>query len=262
MILLKALLLGIVEGVTEFLPISSTGHLILVSRLIDYPEELRATFEIFIQLGAILAVVWHFREHLLEILQNARRDREARDLVLKIGLAFLPSVVVGGLFGSAIQASLFSPRVVGVTLLVGGLVLIVIERVLWKRTVSVVEETPWSAAAAIGAAQLLSLVPGVSRAAATIVGGLAAGLSRPAATVFSFYLSIPTMFAASTYSLYKARHALDLSGFVPLVVGFVAAFVSALVVVRAFLGYVQKHDFTAFGVYRIILGFLVLFLTR
>ncbi|HYD50671.1 MAG TPA: undecaprenyl-diphosphate phosphatase [Terriglobales bacterium] len=258
MILLKALLLGVVEGITEFLPISSTGHLILVSRYLDYPERMRATFEIFIQLGAILAVIWHFQGPMKELVREARTRPDARDLLAKVALAFIPAAVAGLLFGSAIQAFLFSPRVVGMSLLLGGIVIIVIERFVWLGAVRRIEDTSWRAALFIGLAQVLSLVPGVSRAAATIIGGLVSGLSRPVAAVFSFYLSVPTIMAASLYSLFKARHLLEWSDVPPLAVGFGAAFVSALIVIRAFLSYVQRHDSTAFGIYRIILGLAVL----
>lgn len=258
MIILKALLLGIVEGLTEFLPISSTGHLILVSRYIEYPEALRASFEIFIQLGAILAVVWHFRRDLGKLVVGSWHEPESRGLVWRIALAFLPSAVVGLLLGHAIQARLFTPTVVACSLALGGVVMIAIERIDWSRRGQSIQELPWSTAAAVGLAQTLSLVPGVSRSAATIMGGMVAGASRPVATIFSFYLSIPTMFAASSYSLLKARHLISIADIAPLAVGFVAAFVSALFVVRGLLSYVQRHDFTPFGIYRIVLGILVL----
>lgn len=260
MILLKALLLGIVEGVTEFLPISSTGHLILVSRYLEYPPEMRATFEVFIQIGAILAVLWHFRGPLRELLSEAGENRQARDLIGKVAIAFVPAAIVGATFGGAIQAYLFRPTVVGLSLLLGGVAIIVIERFVWPGEVRRIEDVTWSASITVGLAQVLSMVPGVSRAAATIMGGLGAGLSRPVATVFSFYLSIPTISAASLYSLYKVRDSLTLGDLPPLLVGTVAAFVSALIVIRGFLHYVQRHDFTLFGVYRIALGVLVLVL--
>lgn len=262
MIILKALVLGIVEGVTEFLPVSSTGHLILASAVVNYPEAARATFEIFIQLGAILAVVWHFRAHLTDLLTRAASDASARELIGKVLLAFVPAAAVGFLFHHAIEEHLFRPWVVATTLIVGGIIIIAVERRTWHFTVHTIEQTSWVQSVWVGVAQILSLMPGMSRAGATIIGGMFAGLDRPAATQFSFYLSMPTLFAASLYSLFKARHDLVAADVMPLAVGFVAAFISALIVVRAFIGFVQHNRFTAFGYYRIAIGLLVLALLR
>lgn len=254
----KAVVLGIVEGITEFLPISSTGHLILVSEVVEYPEARRATFEIFIQLGAILAIVWLYRDHLFGLLRRAPRDTPARDLLGKVLLAFVPAAVCGFLFHSAIEAQLFHPRIVALALIVGGIAILLIERRQWQSSVHNIESIGWKQALWIGLGQTLSLIPGVSRAAATIIGGLLSGLDRPVATQFSFYLSIPTLAAASLYSLFKARNDLVAADFAPLLVGFVVSFVSALVVVRAFITFVQRHTFAGFGYYRIALGLLVL----
>ncbi|MBI4515961.1 MAG: undecaprenyl-diphosphate phosphatase [Deltaproteobacteria bacterium] len=258
MIVLKALALGIVEGITEFLPISSTGHLIVASALVDYPEPARATFEIFIQLGAILAVVWLYLEHLTGLARRAPADGAARALIGKVLLAFLPAAGAGFLMHRVIEDHLFSPVFVALTLIAGGLLIVGIERRTWPFEVQTLEAMSWVHAFWIGVAQMLSLLPGVSRAGATIIGGMIAGMNRPAATQFSFYLSIPTLCAASLYSLFKARHLLSTSDALPLAVGFVASFVSALIVVRAFIGYVQRHDFTGFGYYRIAVGLLIL----
>lgn len=260
MLLLKAALLGIVEGITEFLPISSTGHLIVVSSWIDYPAASRETFEIFIQLGAILAVVWHYRRELYGLLQRSPSDGNARDLLGKVGLAFVPAAAMGFLLHKPIERYLFSPTFVALTLILGGVLLIVLERRTWTFQTSSLERTGWAQAGWIGVAQVLSLLPGVSRAAATIVGAMAVGLDRPAATQFSFYLSIPTLCAASLYSLFKARHDLVAADAMGLSIGLVVAFVSALVVVRGFIGFVQRHNFTAFGYYRIAIGVLILLL--
>jgi undecaprenyl-diphosphatase len=260
MLVLKAILLGLLEGATEFLPVSSTGHLIVASELLNYPEQSRATFEIFIQLGAILAVIWHFRLPLWESLQGAvTRDTE-RALLTKVLLAFVPSAIVGLSFHDAIETYLFSPFVVAVSLVVGGVVILIVERRQWRFRVDRIEETTWAQALGVGGAQILSLIPGVSRAGATIIGGMVAGLDRPTATQFSFYLSIPTMAAASIYSLYKARHLIAADDALLLFIGFTTAFVSALIVVRAFLTFVQRHDFTLFGYYRIAFGVLLLWL--
>lgn len=260
MVVLKALALGIVEGVTEFLPISSTGHLIVASSVIDYPATSRETFEIFIQMGAILAVVWHYWRPLLRLATASATDAHARRLIGKVLLAVVPAAVVGFLFHHSIEAYLFSTRVVGMSLIVGGFVIVVVERTPLRFDVQRIEHARWMQSSWIGLAQVLSLIPGVSRAGATIIGGMLAGLNRPAATQFSFYLSIPTMCAASLYSLYKARHVLSAHDVLPLSVGFVAAFVSALIVVRAFIGFVQRHDFTGFGYYRIVAGVTILLL--
>src|SRR5512135_833096 len=166
MIILKALILGIVEGVTEFLPVSSTGHLILASAVVDYPQAGRATFEIFIQLGAILAVVWHFRAHLLELMTHAATNAPARDLIGKVLLAFLPAAAAGFLFHHAIEEHLFSPTVVAATLIIGGIIIIAVERRAWRFNVHAIEATGWMQALWVGVAQVLSLIPGVSRAGA------------------------------------------------------------------------------------------------
>jgi undecaprenyl-diphosphatase len=258
MLLLKALVLGIVEGITEFLPISSTGHLIVASSVVNYPEASRETFEIFIQLGAILAVVWLYLKPLSSLLTRAFTEDTARMLIGKVLLAFLPAASVGFLFHHAIEEHLFRPTVVAATLMIGGVIIIGVERRVWHFDVHAIEATGWTHAFWVGVAQVLSLIPGVSRAGATIIGGMFAGMDRPASTQFSFYLSIPTMFAASFYSLFKARHLLAAHDTLPLGVGFVAAFISALIVVRAFITFVQRHTFTGFGYYRIAAGLVIL----
>lgn len=256
----KAVALGIVEGVTEFLPISSTGHLILVSAAIDYPEAQRATFEIFIQLGAVLAIVWHYREHLSSMIRWGPRQGAGSTLLAKVTLAFLPAAFVGFLFHRAIEQHLFHPFTVAVSLVVGGLVLLWVDRRPMAERARCIENVCWTQALVIGLAQTLSLVPGVSRAAATIVGGLAVGLDRPVATQFSFYLSIPTLGAASIFSVYKARHQLMAADAAALALGFTAAFVSAVLVVRGFVWFIERHTFRVFAYYRMALGILVLVL--
>jgi len=256
--LLKALLMGVVEGVTEFLPISSTGHLILVGQLIDYPENARVTLELFIQMGAILAVFWHYGPELTDLVRRLPSDSRARDLVLKVFLAFLPAAVIGLLFHHLIEEHLFNPRTVATTLILGGIVLLVVDRGgRHTRGVDRIEATGWGDALGIGIAQITSMVPGVSRAGATIVGGLLVGLSRPVATQFSFYLALPTVSAASLFGLAKGLKLLTAADVVPLALAFVAAFVSALLVIRTFLVYVRSHDLRAFGWYRVALGILV-----
>ena len=242
---------------TEFLPVSSTGHLILAGALLDYPEAQRVTMEIFIQLGAILAVFWVFGAELLDLTRRLPHDPPARALVLKVLLAFVPAAVLGLLAHHAIEEHLLSPRSVAVALVVGGIVILLVERLRLRPRVEQLEATTWRDALGVGAAQMLSLVPGVSRAGATIVGGLLMGLSRPVATQFSFYLALPTVSAASLFSLAKGYRLLGAGDVLPLAVGFIAAYVSALVVIRSFLGYVRAHDFRVFGWYRIVIGIVV-----
>ena len=242
---------------TEFLPISSTGHLILAGALLDYPERQRITTELFIQMGSILAVFWQYGPELLDLGRRVARERPARALVMKVLVAFLPAAGAGFLFHHAIEEHLFSPRTVAAALIAGGVVILAIERRGERAAVAHIEATGWRQALGIGMAQVVSLFPGVSRSGATIIGGLLVGLGRPVATQFSFYLALPTVSAASLYGLLKGLPLLGPGDVLPLATGFVAAFVSALVVIRLFLGYVRGHDLRAFGYYRIALGVLV-----
>lgn len=255
---LKALVLGIVEGATEFLPVSSTGHLIIASDLLNFPLAQRDTFEIFIQLGAILAVFWHYRADLLALAQRAPRDPAARGLIGRVLLAFLPAAVVGLLVHHWIEAHLFSVHAVAWALIVGGVIIWLVEQRPQAPAVRSLETTRWRDAVAVGIAQVASLYPGTSRAAATIVGGMLSGLDRPTATRFSFYLALPTLTAASLFSLLKAAGHIHADEAVALAIGLVTAFASALLVIRAFLAFVQTHDFRPFAYYRIVLGVLLL----
>jgi len=255
---LNAIILGLVEGITEFLPISSTGHLIIVGNLLEFTGARADTFEVFIQLGAILAVLWHYQKRLAVIPAAIRGSKQAKEFVLNLGVAFLPAAFLGFLFHKSIKAYLFGPVTVSVALVVGGVAILFVERMNHPIRAAEVEDMDWRDALAVGLAQCLALVPGVSRAGATILGGLLLGLSRRAATEFSFFLAIPTMFAATFYDLYKSRGDLVLSDLPIFVVGFVVAFFSALIVVRALLIYVGRRSFTAFAWYRIVFGGLVL----
>ncbi len=255
---LKAIILGIVEGVTEFLPVSSTGHLIIASDWLRYPVEQRATFEIFIQMGAILAVYWHYRVDLLDLARRSARQESARALIGKVFVAFLPAAAVGLLVHHWIEDHLFSVRAVAGAFIVGGLVIWLIELRPRQPTVTRIEAMSWREAIWIGIAQVTSLYPGVSRAAATIVGGLLVGMDRPAATQFSFYLALPTLTAASLFSLAKAWKTITPGEASSLALGFVTAFIVALLVIRGFLRYVQSHDFRPFAYYRIVAGALLL----
>ena len=261
-LLAKAALLGLVEGVTEFIPVSSTGHLIVASHWLGETGEAAKTFDIFIQLGAILAIVWLYRARLSAALLAATSDAGARRFLLNLIIAFLPAAVVGFLAHDWIKARLFTPTVVAVALIVGGLLILLIERLHPRERVHEVGDVPPRTALGVGLAQMLSLIPGTSRSGATIMGGYALGLSRRAATEFSFFLSIPVMFAATLYDLLKSRGALSAADAPAFAVGFAVAFLSAIVVVRAFLRYVSHHSFAAFAWYRIALGALLLLLVR
>ena len=256
--LLKAVLLGIVEGITEFLPISSTGHLILASDWLDFNRADAKTFEVVIQLGAILSVCWHFRQRLTVVVQGLGRSDDSRRFAQNLLVAFLPAAVLGGLLHGYIKQVLFSPLVVAWALIVGGIVMLMIERLAPVPRVHAVETITPGLALKIGFAQTLALIPGVSRSGATIMGGMAFGLSRQAATEFSFFLAIPVMFAATAYDLLKSWEHLSADSVGVFGVGFVAAFLSALAAIRFLLRFVSSHDFRAFAYYRIGFGLLVL----
>lgn len=258
LLLLKALILGVVEGLTEFLPVSSTGHLILAGDLLNFNDERGKLFEIVIQSGAILAVVWEYRTRLGQVLRGLGRDPGALLLVVNLFAAFLPLAVIGLLWGKAIKAQLFNPLVVASAFIVGGLIILWAERRRHVVRVHDLDQLKIRDALKLGIAQAFALIPGTSRSGATIIGGLLIGLSRRAATEFSFFLAIPTLGAATLYELYKAQVILDSHTWELLGVGFVAAFLSAFWAVRALLRYISHHDFSWFAWYRIGFGGLVL----
>ena len=257
-ILLKALILGIVEGVTEFLPISSTGHLILAGDLLDFNNERGKLFEIVIQSGAILAVVWEYRVRIAGVLRGFGREQLANQLALNLAIAFMPLAVLGLLFKKAIEAHLFKPVPVALAFIIGAFFILWAERRKHTVRVQTVDEMTPVDALKMGLAQTLALIPGTSRSGATIIGGLFFGLSRKAAAEFSFFLAIPTLFAATVYSLYKERALLSFDDIGMWAVGFVAAFVSAFLCVRWLLRFISHHDFTPFAWYRIVFGIVVL----
>ncbi len=257
-LLLKALILGVVEGITEFLPVSSTGHLILVGDLLDFNSEQGKLFEIVIQCGAILAIVWEYRARLTSVVARLPADPQARRFAMNLLVAFLPVAILGLLFGKTIKEVLFKPVPVAVAFIVGGLIILWAERRKHEIRVGSVDEMNWTDALKIGFAQTLALIPGTSRAGATIIGGLFFGLSRRAATEFSFFLAIPVLFAASAYELFKHRSTLSADDLGILGVGLVAAFASAFLCVRWLLRYISRHDFTVFAWYRIGFGIIVL----
>jgi len=259
-LILSALLMGIVEGLTEFLPISSTGHLILLGELLGFQAPPGKVFEICIQLGAILAVVIVFRRTLLDLALKAWRPGPQRYYATNLILAFLPAMVIGATLHGTITRLLFSPFVVSVALIVGGIAIIAIERWRPDPTIRSIPEIGPLGALIIGFGQALAMIPGTSRSGATIITALLLGVERRAAAEFSFVLAIPTMVAATAYSLFKARHELDFSGLSLVAIGFAAAFVVALLVVRWLMGVIARIGFTPFGWYRIALGTLMLVL--
>jgi len=257
-ILLHALILGIVEGLTEFLPVSSTGHLILVGDLLHFNDEKGKVFEIVIQFGAILAVVWEYRARFAGLVKALPQQREAQRFFLNLGIAFMPLAILGLLFHRAIKASLFQPIPVALAFIVGGFIILWAERRRHSVRLSEVEQLRPIDALWLGLAQALALIPGTSRSGATIIGGLFLGLSRRAATEFSFFLAIPTLTAATFYQAYKERALFSPADAPLFAVGFIAAFVSAFLCVRWLLRYISSHDFVAFAWYRVVFGLLVL----
>jgi undecaprenyl-diphosphatase len=253
LLLLKAAILGVVEGLTEFLPVSSTGHLILAASLLDFHDDRGKLFEIVIQSGAILAVVWEFRAKIGTVLSGATSDPLARRLLLNVAIAFVPLAALGMVFGAALKHSLFNAPTVAAAFIVGGLIILWAERRTHTVRIHSLD------ALKVGIAQAFALIPGTSRSGATIIGGMLFGLSRQVATEFTFYLAIPTLGIASLYSLYKERELLALDDLGIWVVGMVAAFVSAFACVRWLIRYVATHTFVPFAWYRIAFGVLVLF---
>lgn len=254
---LAALVQGIVEGITEFIPVSSTGHLIITGHWLGFDDARAKTFDIFIQLGAILAILWLYREKFLTVLRTARAA-DSRNFIINLAIAFVPAAAIGFFAHSWIKEHLFNPVIVAWALVLGGIVILLVE---WWKPVPKVETvdaiTPRNALG-VGLAQVLALIPGVSRSGATIMGGYLLGLSRTAATEFSFFLAVPVLAAAAGYDLLKSRHDLALSDAPLFAVGFLVAFVSALIVVKVFLRYVAHHSFTAFAWYRIAFGLVLL----
>ena len=260
--LITALLLGIVEGLTEFLPVSSTGHLIVAGSLAGYTGEQAKTFEIVIQAGAILAVCWEFRAKIVAVLRGIFSDPSAQRFALNVFVAFLPAAILGLAFNKIIKAHLFAPVPVACAFILGAFVIMWAERRQRLRPdtvrVATIDDMRWTDALKVGCAQALALVPGTSRSGATIIGGMLFGLSRVVATEFSFFLAIPTLFAATAYSLWKDSTLLSAQSLPAFGVGFAAAFVSAFACVRWLIRYVAHHDFVPFAWYRIAFGAVIL----
>jgi undecaprenyl-diphosphatase len=270
LLLIKAVILGVVEGLTEFLPVSSTGHLIVVEDLLRFRVATRAVFIVAIQAGAILAVCWEYRARLVRLLGGIASERSEQQLALNVAVAFLPAAVAGVLFKSAIERLLFKPLPVAVALVAGGLVILWAEARHRRRygardlegtrhaRIETIDDVRILDALKIGCAQCFALIPGTSRSGATIIGGLIFGFSRKAATEFSFFLAIPTVVGASVYTLYKARDQLVVDDLASYGAGFVAAFIAALLCVRWLLRYLSTHDFRPFAWYRIAFGAVIL----
>ena len=261
-LLIKVIIMGIVEGLTEFLPISSTGHLILAGSLLNFTGEKVKLFEIVIQAGAMLAVCWEYRHRIFNVIRNFSSDVAARRFVANLLVAFLPAVVLGLLFGKMIKAHLFAPVPVALAFIVGAFIILIVERRnrLNKDSLRIhsVDEMTVLDAFKVGCAQCFALIPGTSRSGASIIGGMVFGLSRQAATEFSFFLAIPTLFGATIYSLYKERALLSVADLPMFGVGALAAFISAFFCVRWLLRYISTHDFMIFVWYRIVFGVLIL----
>ena len=258
---IKVIIMGIVEGLTEFLPISSTGHLILAGSLLNFTGDKVKVFEIVIQAGAMLAVCWEFRFKIARVIIDFRTDIAARRFVVNLMAAFLPAVVLGLVFGKAIKEHLFKPVPVALAFIIGAFIIMIVERrnrrTLFTRVDSV-EDMSLLDALKVGFAQCFALIPGTSRSGATIIGAMAFGLSRRAATEFSFFLAIPTLFGATVYSLYKERALLSADDLPMFGLGAFAAFVSAFLCVRWLLRFISSHDFLWFAWYRIVFGVIVL----
>jgi len=257
-LILKTIIMGIVEGATEFLPISSTGHLIIAGDILNFlTKEKRDIFEIVIQLGAILAVVWQYRQKFTSVVTNLNEPK-SQQFVINLFIAFLPLAIIGLAFHDQIKALLFNPKSVAIALIIGGFIILWAEKMLPKPVINAVDDMNWKHALKVGFAQAIALIPGASRAGSTIIGGMFFGLSRTTATEFSFFLAVPVMFAATAYDLLKNRDLLAMNDILIFIVGFITAFFAALLVIRVLIRYVAHNDFTVFAWYRIIFGAIVL----
>jgi undecaprenyl-diphosphatase len=256
---LTAALLGVIEGLTEFLPVSSTGHLILAVDLLGFQGPPGHVFEIVIQFGAILAVIWLYFAKLWGVARGALAGRrEDWAFIRNILLAFLPAAIIGFFARDFIKDVLFNPLIVSIALILGGVAILLIEKYKPAPTIPITEAMGWRRALLIGLCQCLAMIPGVSRSGATIMGALLVGMERRAAAEFSFFLAIPTMLGAASYDLYKSRTLLTGDDFALIATGFAAAFIAALLVVRWAVGFISRHGFTPFAYYRIVLGSLML----
>ena len=255
---IQALILGVVEGLTEFLPISSTGHQIIVADLLDFTGDRFNAFNIIIQLGAILAVVWEFRGKIFEVVSGLPTQRKAQRFTVNLLIAFLPAVVLGVIFADLIHHYLFNPITVATALVIGGVIMLWAERREHEVHAETVDDITWKDALKVGLAQCLAMIPGTSRSGATIIGGLLFGLSRKTATEFSFFLAMPTMVGAAVYSGYKYRHLFQPDDLPVFAIGFVTSFIFAMIAVKALLKFIASHSYAAFAWYRIAFGLVIL----
>ncbi|WP_455826417.1 undecaprenyl-diphosphate phosphatase [Pseudomonas graminis] len=255
---IQALILGVVEGLTEFLPISSTGHQIIVADLLDFTGDRFNAFNIIIQLGAILAVVWEFRGKIFEVVTGLPTQPKARRFTANLLIAFLPAVVLGVIFADLIHHYLFNPITVATALVVGGVIMLWAERREHEVHAESVDEITWKDALKVGLAQCLAMIPGTSRSGSTIIGGLLFGLSRKTATEFSFFLAMPTMVGAAVYSGYKYRDLFQPADLPVFAIGFVTSFIFAMIAVKGLLKFIASHSYAAFAWYRIAFGLLIL----
>jgi undecaprenyl-diphosphatase len=257
-LLFKALVMGLVEGLTEFLPVSSTGHLILTAQVLDFHDEKGKVFDLVIQSGAMFAVLWEYRRRFVGAVTGIGTDPLARRFLGNLVVAFVPAAVLGLAFGALIKAHLFHAVAVATALVLGGFLILFVERRKRTPRIENVDDIRWPDALKVGFAQAFALIPGTSRSGATIIGGMLFGLSRPVATQFSFFLAVPTLMAAGAYDLYKHRHLFSMSDVPMFAVGLIMSFLSAFVVIRWLVRYVATHDFTIFAWYRIVFGIIVL----
>ncbi|AGE25571.1 MULTISPECIES: undecaprenyl-diphosphate phosphatase [Pseudomonas] len=255
---IQALILGIVEGLTEFLPISSTGHQIIVADLLDFGGERAMAFNIIIQLGAILAVVWEFRRKILDVVTGLPTQRNAQRFTVNLLIAFLPAVVLGVIFADLIHHYLFNPITVATALVIGGIIMLWAERREHQVHAETVDDITWKDALKVGLAQCLAMIPGTSRSGSTIIGGLLFGLSRKTATEFSFFLAMPTMVGAAVYSGYKYRDLFQPADLPVFAIGFITSFIFAMIAVKGLLKFIASHSYAAFAWYRIGFGLLIL----
>ena len=259
MLLLKAAVMGVVEGLTEFLPISSTGHLILAGALLGFDDDKAKVFDIAIQTGAILAVIIVYWQKISSTVRALPRSADAQRFALNVFIAFVPAVILGLMFGKAIKANLFTPEVVATSFIIGGFIILWAERRQASAVrIAEVEDMRWQDALKVGLVQCLAMIPGTSRSGATIIGGMLLGMSRKAATDFSFYLAIPTLIGAGAYSLYKDRALLSVADAPMFAVGLLFSFLSAWVCVRWLLKFISTNSFEVFAWYRIVFGLVVL----
>ena len=256
--LICALVLGVVEGLTEFLPISSTGHLILAGNLLGFSDDRSKVFYMVIQTGAMLAIIWDYRARFSAVITGLFSDPAAKRFAINLAVAFMPAAVLGLSFGKMIKSHLFKPVPVALAFVIGGLIILWVERKPRKAKVENVDDMTWKDALKVGFAQAFALIPGTSRSGATIIGGMLFGLSRRAATEFSFFLAVPTLIAAGAYDLFRNRTLLTADDLGVFAIGGVTAFVSAFLCVRWLIRYIATHDFTLFAWYRILFGGAVL----